>query len=101
MDPKGESSEPILTIKLPEVAKLTKATDDGDNDKADLDHRLNRGQEDNGASEKADNKEKESSSKAKGETKETRDGNKEVEEVKIDPILLRQKMEEEEREKMQ
>ena len=106
MEGKGDSSEPILTIKLPEVAKLTKMASndkpslDGSGDHPDSD---GHNEEDNASRSSSDEKpeaknNKESSSKSKNDS---RDGNKEGEEAKIDPILLRQRIEEEEREKMQ
>ncbi|CAG2161331.1 unnamed protein product [Oppiella nova] len=109
MEAKGESSEPILTIKLPEVSKMAKHSkledmEDTNDDTSDVHNDSN---EDNSvcSEDKMDSSmnssqtSKDTLNKSKNETKE---GNKEQErEDMLKADQLKQKAEEEEREKMQ
>ena len=107
MDSKSESNEPILTIKLPEVSKLTKTgnkiksedSDDNNDDINDSNEDIDSNDEKKDSNEK--NGQNSSSSNKDNKSMNERKDSSNEEVVKIDPNLLRQKMEEEEREKMQ
>ena len=100
MEVKSEPNEPILTIKLPDKTGHKNKNDDSDeynDDNSDHNEESFDDKNDSNAKSGQNN----GSSNKDSNNKSKSDGNKDNEEVKMDPILLRQKTEEEEREKMQ
>jgi len=101
MEPKSEPNEPILTIKLPDKTGHKNKNEDSDDNNEDISDHNEESSDDKNDSNLKSGQNSSSSNKDSKSKIDGKDGNKDNEEVKMDPILLRQKTEEEEREKMQ